>query len=216
MVTADGKGLVGHAGAVLLRKLADRIGLTRGLAGVLPTGTAAVWRERAAVLVQLAVTIALGSRSLLESEQLQLHHQGLFGPAVSDSTTRRVLAGLDEQVLTRIAKVRRRVRRHVWMLLRLRPGGFPRLTVAGRALTGWIGVDLDATVITSMSRKEGAAGTFKGTFGFHPWAAGARTPARASRCNCARATREQTPSMTTCAYWPPACSRSLTPHSPSC
>ncbi|MGW7673906.1 transposase [Streptomyces sp. NPDC054775] len=29
-------------------------------------------------------------------------------------------------------------------------------------------VDLDATVITSASRKEGAAGTFKGTFGFHP------------------------------------------------
>ncbi|MEU3042498.1 IS1380 family transposase [Streptomyces diastaticus] len=167
-VTADGKGLVGHAGAVLLRRLADRIGLTRGLAGVLPTSTAAGWRQRAAVLVQLAVTIALGARSLLEAEQLQLHHQGLFGLAASDSTTRRVLAGLDEQMLTRIAKVRRRVRRHVWTLLRLRPGGFPWLTVAARTLTGWIVVDLDATVITSASRKEGATGTFKGTFGFHP------------------------------------------------
>ena len=103
-MTADGKGLVGHAGAVLLRKLADRIGLTRGLAEVLPTSTAAGWRERAAVLVQLAVTIVLGARSLLEAEQLQLHHQGLFGPAVSDSTTRRVLAGLDEQTLTRIGR----------------------------------------------------------------------------------------------------------------
>lgn len=70
--------------------------------------------------------------------------------------------------MTQIAKVRRRVRRHVWMLLRLRPGGFPWLTVAGRTLKGWIVVDLDATVITSASRKEGAAGTFKGTFGFHP------------------------------------------------
>jgi hypothetical protein len=167
-VTADGKGLAGHAGAVLLRKLADRIGLTQGLAGVLPTSTAAGWRERAGVLVQLAVSTALGARSLLESEQLQLHHQGLFGPAVSDSTTRQVLAGFDEPMLKRIANVRRRVRRHVWMLLRLRPGGFPWLTVAGRALTGWIVVDLDATVITSVSRKEGATGTFKGTFGFHP------------------------------------------------
>ncbi|MYV44821.1 transposase, partial [Streptomyces sp. SID2888] len=37
-----------------------------------------------------------------------------------------------------------------------------------RRLTGWIVVDLDATVITSASRKEGAAATFKGTFGFHP------------------------------------------------
>ncbi|MER5433689.1 IS1380 family transposase [Streptomyces sp. NPDC002588] len=169
-MSADGKGLVGHAGAVLLRKLADRVGLTRGLAGVLPSSTASGWRERAAALVQLAVAIALGARSVLEAEQLQLHHQGLFGPAVSDSTMRRVLAGLDEPTLHEIAKVRRRVRRHVWTLLRLRPGGFPHLTVAGRRLKGWIVVDLDATVITSASRKEGAAGTFKGTFGFHPLA----------------------------------------------
>jgi hypothetical protein len=30
-VTADGKGLVGHVGAVLLRACADRLGLTAGL-----------------------------------------------------------------------------------------------------------------------------------------------------------------------------------------
>ncbi|MFM9444317.1 transposase [Streptomyces acidiscabies] len=77
---------------------------------------------------------------------------------------RRLLAGLDDKTLMKIAKVRR----HVWMLLRLRPGGFPRLTVAGRRPTGRIVIDLDATVITSASRKEGAAATFKGTFGFHP------------------------------------------------
>lgn len=167
-VAADGKGLVGHAGAVLLRRLADRVGLTRGLAGVLPSSTSAGWRERAGVLVQLAVAIVLGARSLLEAEQLQLHHQGLFGPAASDSTMRRLLAGADGKTLAKVAKVRRRVRRHVWMLLHLRPGGFPWLTVAGRRLKGWIVVDLDATLITSASRKEGAAATFKGTFGFHP------------------------------------------------
>jgi Transposase DDE domain group 1 len=167
-VAADGKGLVGHAGAVLLRRLADRVGLTRGLAGVLPSSTSAGWRERAGVLVQLAVAIVLGARSLLEAEQLQLHHQGLFGAAASDSTMRRLLAGVDGKTLMKVAKVRRRVRRHVWMLLHLRPGGFPWLTVAGRRLKGWIVVDLDATVITSASRKEGAAATFKGTFGFHP------------------------------------------------
>lgn len=112
-VAADGKGLVGHAGAVLLRRLADRVGLTRGLAGVLPSSTSAGWRERAAVLVQLAVPMVLGARSLLEAEQLQPHHQGLLGPAVSDSTMRRLLANLDDKTLMKIAKVRRRVRRHV-------------------------------------------------------------------------------------------------------
>jgi hypothetical protein len=34
-VTADGKGLVGHAGAVLLRKAAERAGLTAALSQAL-------------------------------------------------------------------------------------------------------------------------------------------------------------------------------------
>ena len=52
-------------------------------------------------------------------------------------------------------EVRQRVRRHVWTLLHLRPGGFPYLTVAGRHLKGWIVLDMDATVITAASRKTG-------------------------------------------------------------
>jgi hypothetical protein len=170
-VVADGKRLIGHAGAVLLRRCADRTGLTEALAAVLPSSTAAGWRDRTAVLVQLAVAIVLGAANLSEAEQLQLHHGPLFGPAASDSTARRTLAALDEAALAKIAKVRARVRRRVWSLLCLRPGGFPWLTVAGKRLTGWIVIDLDATVITSASKKAGAAVTFKKTFGFHPLAA---------------------------------------------
>ncbi|WP_406729238.1 hypothetical protein WJ438_38450 [Streptomyces sp. GD-15H] len=81
----------------------------------------------------------------------------MFGLAASDSTARRTLAGLDEATLAKIAKVRARVRRQVWSLLRLRPGGFPWLVVAGKRLTGWIVIDLDATIITSASKKAGAA-----------------------------------------------------------
>ncbi|MEU9057255.1 hypothetical protein AB0D37_44205 [Streptomyces sp. NPDC048384] len=58
----------------------------------------------------------------------------MFGLAASDSTARRTLAVLDEAALGKIAKVRARVRRHVWRLLHLRPGGFPGLTVAGKRL----------------------------------------------------------------------------------
>ncbi|MFF8925585.1 hypothetical protein ACPCK9_32070 [Streptomyces koyangensis] len=111
-VVADGKGLIGHAGAVLLRKLADRAGLTAALAEVLPSVGGHGWRDRSAVLVQLTVAIVLGARNLSEAEALQAHHQGLFGLAVSDSTTRRTLADLDEQVLAALARVR--VRRQVW------------------------------------------------------------------------------------------------------
>nr|WP_184080636.1 IS1380 family transposase [Nocardiopsis mwathae] len=167
-VTTDGKHLVGHAGAVLLRKLADRTGLTRALTDVLPSSTANGWKERATALVHLAIAIALGARSLLEAERLGLHHQHIFGPPASDSTLRRLLEALDEPTLAAITKARKHIRRHVWTLLHLRPGGFPHLSVAGRELKGWITVDLDATVITSASKKHGAAPTFKGTFGFHP------------------------------------------------
>jgi Transposase DDE domain group 1 len=170
-VRADGKGLIGHAGAVLLRVCADRTGLTSALAKVLPAGAGNGWRDRAQLVVHLAVAIALGATNLLEAEQLQLHHRPLFGTAASDSTVRRTLAALDQATLGGIAKARRQVRRHVWSLLHLRPAGFPWLTVAGKRLSGWIVVDLDATVITSASKKAGAAVTFKKTFGFHPLAA---------------------------------------------
>ncbi|MET8130013.1 IS1380 family transposase [Streptomyces sp. NPDC005065] len=170
-MTADGEGLVGHAGAVLLRKLADRVGLTGALAQVLPSGAGSSWRDRAGALVQLAVAIVLGARNLLEAEQLQLHHGRVFGPVVSDSTLHRLLSAMDEPMRAKIAKARRRVRRHVWTLLHLRPGGFPYPTVAGRYLKGWLVIDMDATIITAASKKQGATSTFKGSFGHHPLAA---------------------------------------------
>ncbi|MDW8809405.1 transposase [Streptomyces scabiei] len=138
---------------------------------VLPSSTVAGWRDRAGVLTHLTDAIALGATNPSEAEQLQLHHRPLFGPSVSDSTARRTLAALDGTVLAKTAKVRARVRRHVWSLLHLRPGGFPWLTVAGKRLTGWIVIDLDATIITSASKKTGTAGTFTKAFGFHPLAA---------------------------------------------
>ncbi|WP_232544416.1 transposase [Streptomyces buecherae] len=106
----------------------------------------------------------------------------MFGSAASDSTFRRLLDGMDEAVLIRIARARGRVRRHVWSLLHLRRGGFPWLVVAGRRLAGWIVIDLDATIITSASKKQGARATFKKTYGFHPlgaWCANTRSPSAA-------------------------------------
>lgn len=66
------------------------------------------------------------------------------------------------------ARARARVRRIVWTWLALRPEGFPWLTVAGKRLQSWVIVDIDATIITSASKKEGASATFKRTLGFHP------------------------------------------------
>src|SRR5437764_12178168 len=49
--------------------------------------------------------------------------------------------------------------------------------MAGKARTGWLVIDLDATLVTASSDKEGAAATWKRGYGFHPlgaWAANTR------------------------------------------
>jgi hypothetical protein len=176
-VRADGKNLVGHAGVVLLRKVADRIGLVTALGAALPKGDGPGWRDRGMALVQLACAIVLGATNVLEAERLQYHWRPLFPRPVSDSTLRRTLEAVDGPVAARIERVRAAVRRVVWTLLALRPGGFPWIWVCGRELTGWYVLDLDATIVTCTSAKEGAAGTFKGSFGHMPlgaWVANTR------------------------------------------
>ncbi|MGI5507897.1 IS1380 family transposase [Streptomyces sp. CA-106131] len=176
-VRADGKNLIGHAGVVLLRKVADRTGLVTALSAALPKGAGPGWRERGMALVQLACAIVLGATNILEAERLQYQWWPLFPRPVSDSTLRRTLATIDGLVAARVERVRAAIRRVVWTLLALRPGGFPWITVCGRALTGWYVLDLDATIVTCTSAKEGAAGTFKGSFGHMPlgaWVANTR------------------------------------------
>ncbi|MGI5513757.1 IS1380 family transposase [Streptomyces sp. CA-106131] len=176
-VRADGKNLIGHAGVVLLRKVADRTGLVTALSAALPKGAGPGWRERGMALVQLACAIVLGATNILEAERLQYQWRPLFPRPVSDSTLRRTLATIDGLVAARVERVRAAIRRVVWTLLALRPGGFPWITVCGRALTGWYVLDLDATIVTCTSAKEGAAGTFKGSFGHMPlgaWVANTR------------------------------------------
>ncbi|SCF58775.1 transposase [Streptomyces sp. Cmuel-A718b] len=121
----------------------------------------------------------LGATNVLEAEQFQHHWKALFPRPVSDSTLRRTLEAVDEPAALRIARVRVRaaVRRAVWTLIFLRPGGFPWIQVAGRVLTGWYVLDLDATIVPCTSKKDGAVGTVKGSFGHHPlgaWLASTR------------------------------------------
>jgi hypothetical protein len=138
-VAADADGLIGHAGAVLLRRLADQCGLTP----------------------------ALGARAMSDIAVLA-HQEPVFGAAPSDTTVRRTLELADPATLDKIARARAAVRAHVWQLVCARPAGFPWLAIAGKLLAGWLVIDLDATLITARSDKEGAAPTFKSGYGFHP------------------------------------------------
>lgn len=71
----------------------------------------------------------------------------------SDATAWRVLAVLDELRLQAIRRARAQARRRVW-----ERAGAPERVI----------LDIDGTLLTAHSDKEGAAGTYKGGFGFHP------------------------------------------------
>jgi hypothetical protein len=84
---------------------------------------------------------------------------------------RRTLELADARTLDKVARARAVVRAHVWQLACARPAGFPWPQIAGKVLAGWLAIDLDGTLITARSDKEGAAPTFKMGYGFHPLAA---------------------------------------------
>ena len=93
------------------------------------------------------------------------HQEPVFGAAPSDTTVRRTLELADPRTLDKIARARAAVRAHVWSLICARPAGFPWLAIAGKLLAGWLVIDLDGTLITARSDKEGAAPTFKSGYG---------------------------------------------------
>ena len=123
------------------------------------------------MLVSLAVAIALGATSMSDIALLA-HLSPVLGAAPSGPTVRRALdlAG-SPRMLDRVARARAKAREHAWNLIERTPAGFPWLAVAGKTLTGWLVIDMDATLVTSSSDKEGAAPTWKKGYGFHPLAA---------------------------------------------
>jgi hypothetical protein len=104
-ITADGTGVVSHAGTVLLAELADRIGLTAALS----EATDGLRQRQAGhdpgrVLVDVAVAIADGARTISDVQVLA-DQQGLHGPTGSVASTPtiwRVLAGIDPAMLAGI------------------------------------------------------------------------------------------------------------------
>lgn len=173
-VTADGKGLVGHAGVILLRKAADQAGLTAALSAALAQKSASPLLDRGIVLISMAAAIALGGTSMSDIALLS-HLAPLLGAAPSGPTVRRALdlAGTP-RMLDRIARARAKARTHAWTLIDATGAGFPWLVIAGKVLDGWVVIDMDATLITAHSDKDGAAPTWKKGYGFHPLGAWCR------------------------------------------
>jgi hypothetical protein len=164
-VSADGRGLVSQAGAVLLWETMRVTGLARGLSAELGR-----WRAPRAVhdpgkiIADLAAAVALGGDCLADIAVLR-EQPDLAGPVASDPVVSRLVAALAADLprsLAAIRSARAAARERAWAL-------------AGGAAPGADGelvtVDLDATVVLAHSEKEQATPTWKKTFGFHPMTA---------------------------------------------
>ena len=154
-VSPDGEGLVSHAGSALLARVADKVGLTRALAVELGDLKARrSGHDVGRVVRDLAVMLADGGDCLADLGALG-DQRALFGGVASTSTAFRVIDRIasDPGGLQRLRAAHARARARAWKL-----GGAPEQ----------LDIDLDATLLTSHSDKEGAAGNFKGGFGFHP------------------------------------------------
>ncbi len=152
-VTADGEGLVSHAGAALLLELADRVGLTSALsAAIAETRERRSAHDPGQVLRDVAVMLADGGDCVTDMDAYRGQAR-LFGARASETTTHRLIKSVDEQLLERVRAARAGARARVW-------------DAGARPET--ITLDIDATLVTAHSDKERAAGTYKHGYGFHP------------------------------------------------
>jgi hypothetical protein len=152
-VTADGEGLISHAGLALLAELADRSGLTGALSAALaPTRERRSRHDPGRVMRDLALMLCDGGDCVQDLAALR-GQESLFGAVASETTAHRVLKSIDADLLDELRRARAKARAAVW-----RAGARPERLV----------LDIDATLVSAHSEKEDAAGNWKGGFGFHP------------------------------------------------
>jgi DDE family transposase len=167
MVEVAGHGVVSHAGSAVLRLIADNTGLTAGLSRALTRRGFIPVHDRGRVLGDLAVCIADGGRVLSDLATLRDQPE-LYGSVASDPTVWRTLEAIGERERGQIAVARARTRRRVWQSIQARHGWIPPSRVADVDLGKTVVIRMDATIQIAHSDKEGAAGTFKGSWGHHP------------------------------------------------
>ncbi|GAB3474303.1 IS1380 family transposase [Amycolatopsis cihanbeyliensis] len=161
----SGSGVVSQAGAVLLLRTAEAVGLTGGMSEVL-----APWRKPAAVhdpgkiVLDLAVTAALGGDCLADVGMLRAE-PGVFGVVASDPTVSRMVTALAadaSKALAALRSARASARAVAWDRAGEHSPGH------GIDADHPLIIDLDATLLDAHSDKEHAAPTFKKGYGFHP------------------------------------------------
>jgi Transposase DDE domain group 1 len=164
-VSADGRGLVSQAGAVLLWETLRVTGLGRGLSAALePWRAPRAAHDPGKIVADLAAALALGGDCLADIAVLR-EQPDLAGPVASDPVVSRLVRSLaadGPRALAAIRAARAAARGRAWALAG---------DAAPGADGGLVTIDLDATIVIAHSEKEQACPTWKKTFGHHPMTA---------------------------------------------
>jgi hypothetical protein len=167
-LTADGEGIVSHAGLALLRALADKTGLTASLSSALASPRLLV-HDRGRVASDLACAIADGARAISDFRVMGDQRE-LFGAVASVPTAWRTLTEIADggtRTGKKITAAVNTARQHAWGQIVARHGQLPGVRIADKTLDGVTCIRIDATVTAAHSDKELAEPNFKG-FGHHP------------------------------------------------
>jgi hypothetical protein len=157
-ISADGAGVVAHAGVGMLRELADLSGLSAGVSAVLADTYRGPWlHDPGRVFGDLAAAVADGADCVSGIGAL-LDQRAQHGLVASVTTAWRLL---DERVdaahLGGVKLARAAARSAAWAAGAAPPTG------------GTLVLDVDATItIDHSDGKENSAATWKRTYGFHP------------------------------------------------
>lgn len=155
-ISADGRGVVSHAGLGMLRELAEGTGLVAGLNEAVADTYRGQWvHAPGRVLTDLAVAVAGGAETISGIAVLG-DREETFGKVASMPTAWRVLDRVDAAHLPAVGAARAAARERAWA------------AGAGPDLGQELRIDFDATITVAHSDKENAAATWKRTFGFHP------------------------------------------------
>jgi Transposase DDE domain group 1 len=162
-VTGDGTGIVSHAGLGLVRRLADKTGLTGGLSQALFSGRV-LGHDRGRVLADISCAIADGARAISDFRVMGDQDE-VFGQVASVPAAWRALketAAGGDRTRRKITAAVNKARCYAWSQITARHGQLPPVRIADRQLDGITCIRLDATVVPAHSDKEQAEPNFKG------------------------------------------------------
>jgi Transposase DDE domain group 1 len=158
-VSADGRGVVSHAGMGLLRELADRTGLSAQVTAALADTYRGPWVYAPGdVFADLAVAVADGADCIDGVGQLCGDREHVLGAKASTTTMWRLVdQRLDAAHLPKVRAARAAARAEAWTAGAAPPADRP------------LYIDVDATLVIDHSdNKAEAAPTWKKSFGHHP------------------------------------------------